>query len=466
MSSRSPDQKPDPAASARGSKLASEFTVSLHYDRRLYSQDIAGSIAHARMLARQGIIKQAAADSIVEGLRSIEIEITEDRFPWRKDLEDLHMNVEARLFDLIGDTAGQLHTARSRNDQVSTDTRLYAKSLALEAVAGVRSVQSALLDQAAAHIETVLPGYTHMQRGQPVLLAHHLLAYFEMLDRDAGRFAAAGTAADVMTLGSGALTGVPYPIDRNSVADDLGFSAISANSMDGVSDRDFALDFNYAAAVCMIHLSRLAEELIIWSTDEFGFVQLSDGYTSGSSMMPQKRNPDFAELTRGKTGRVVGHLMASMTTMKGLPLTYNRDLQEDKEGLFDAADTVISALEVAAGMISTAEFRPQKRREAAEASYVLATDVADYLVGKGMPFRQAHIVVTELTAKAAATGKYLRDLSLDDYRAASDLFDEDVLDVTVDSAIAARDVPGGTSPSRVAGALKAARDRLADAGNA
>ncbi|MCH8222578.1 MAG: argininosuccinate lyase [Chloroflexi bacterium] len=466
MSSRSPDQKPDPAASARGSKLASEFTVSLHYDRRLYPQDIAGSIAHARMLARQGIIKQAAADSIVEGLRSIEIEIAEDRFPWRNDLEDLHMNIEARLFDLIGDTAGQLHTARSRNDQVSTDTRLYAKSLALEAVAGVRSVQSALLDQAAAHIETVLPGYTHMQRGQPVLLAHHLLAYFEMLDRDAGRFAAAGAAADVMPLGSGALAGVPYPIDRQSVADELGFSAISANSMDGVSDRDFALDFNYAAAVCMIHLSRLAEELIIWSTDEFGFVQLSDGYTSGSSMMPQKRNPDFAELTRGKTGRVVGHLMALMTTMKGLPLTYNRDLQEDKEGLFDAADTVISALEVAAGMISTAEFRPQKMREAAEASYVLATDVADYLVGKGMPFRQAHIVVTELTDKAAATGKYLRDLSLDDYRAASDLFDEDVLDVTVDSAIAARDVPGGTSPSRVAGALKAARDRLADAGNA
>ena len=466
MSFRSPDHKADPAASARGSELASEFTVSLHYDRRLYRQDIAGSVAHARMLARQEIIEQAAADSIVEGLRSIETEIAEDRFPWRNDLEDLHMNIEARLFDLIGDTAGQLHTARSRNDQVSTDTRLYARSLALEAVAGVRSVQSALLDQAAAHIETVLPGYTHMQRGQPVLLAHHLLAYFEMLDRDAGRFAAAGAAADVMTLGSGALAGVPYPIDRESVADELGFSAISANSMDAVSDRDFALDINYAAAVCMIHLSRLAEELIIWSSDEFGFVRLSDGYTSGSSMMPQKRNPDFAELTRGKTGRVVGHLMASMTTLKGLPLTYNRDLQEDKEALFDAGDTVLSALEVAAGMVSTAEFRPQKMREAAEASYVLSTDVADYLVGKGMPFRQAHIVVTELTDKAAATGKYLRDLSLDDFKAASDLFDDDVLDVTVDSAIAARDVPGGTSPARVAGALRAARDRLAAAGYA
>ena len=370
MCAHNPDsgsnQEGDPAASARGSELASEFTVSLHYDRRLYRQDIAGSVAHARMLARQGIIEQDAADGIVDGLRSIENEITDGKFPWRNDLEDIHMNIEARLFDLIGDAAGQLHTARSRNDQVSTDTRLFAKSLALEAATAVRGVQAAILDQAESNVETVLPGYTHMQRGQPVLLAHHLLAYFEMLDRDAMRFAAAATAADVMTLGSGALAGVPYPIDRASVADELGFGAISANSMDAVSDRDFALDLIYASALCMVHLSRLAEELIIWSSAEFAFVNLADGYTSGSSMMPQKRNPDFAELTRGKTGRVVGHLMASMTTMKGLPLTYNRDMQEDKEGLFDAGDTVLSALGVAAGMISTAAFQPAAMREAAE----------------------------------------------------------------------------------------------------
>jgi argininosuccinate lyase len=451
----------DPAASARGSQLASDFTVSLSYDRRLYREDIAGSIAHARMLARQEIISAESASSIVEGLQSIESEIAAGDFPWRDDLEDIHMNIEARLFELIGDVAGQLHTARSRNDQVSTDTRLYAKDAAIALKLAVQSVQGALLDQADAHIETVIPGYTHMQRGQPVSLAHHLLAYFEMLDRDAVRFAAAATAADVSTLGSGAMAGVPYPVDRRAVADDLGFGGISANSMDAVSDRDFALDLIYATSVCMLHLSRLAEELIIWSSDEFGFVKLGDGYTSGSSIMPQKRNPDFAELSRGKSGRVVGNLMAAMTTLKGLPLTYNRDLQEDKEGLFDSVDTALSALEVTRGMIESATFDADRMRHAAESSYVLATDIADYLVGKGMPFRQAHVIVSNLSEQAASSGKFLHELSLAEYQAVSELFDESVFDITVDSSIAARDVEGGTAFNRVAEALAAAKARLA-----
>ena len=450
----------DPAASARGSQLASDFTVSLHYDRRLYREDIAGSIAHARMLARQEIISAGSAISIVEGLQSIEAEIAAGDFPWRDDLEDIHMNIEARLFELIGDVAGKLHTARSRNDQVSTDTRLYAKSAAVELVVAVWATQNALLQQAEAHVETVVPGYTHMQRGQPVSLAHHLLAYFEMLDRDAERFANAAHAASVSTLGSGAMAGVPYPIDRHSVAEELGLGGITANSMDAVSDRDFSLDLIYAASVCMLHLSRLAEEFIIWSTDEFGFLKLGDGYTSGSSIMPQKRNPDFAEMTRGKSGRVVGNLMAAMTTLKGLPLTYNRDLQEDKEGLFDSVDTALMALGVAEGMIESATFDVEKMRNAAESSYVLATDIADYLVGKGMPFRQAHVIVSNLSEQAVGSGRFLHELSLAEYQAASDLFDEAVFDITVDSSIAARDVEGGTAFNRVREALEVAKLRM------
>ena len=453
----------DPAAGVRGARLASGYTASLHYDRRLYRHDVAASIAHVRMLARQDIVSQADCAEIVDGLKSIGREIAGGTFPWREDLEDLHMNVEARLFDLIGDAAGRLHTARSRNDQVSADTRLYVKAAAREAEVAVRGVQGAALGLAEKHVGTVLPGYTHLQRGQPVLLAHHFLAYFEMLDRDAARFAAAGKAADVSPLGSGALAGVPYPIDRESVAEELGFSAVSSNSMDAVSDRDFVLDFIYASAVCMMHLSRLAEELVIWSSAEFGFVRLSDGYTTGSSIMPQKRNPDFAELARSKTGRVYGGLVSALTMLKGLPLTYNRDLQEDKEALFDTVDTVLATLEVAAGMLNEAQVNPERMRQAAESSYVLATDVADYLVARGLSFREAHIVVSKLSDDALAAGKYFHELSLDQYKAASELFDEDVLKLTVDTSIAARDVPGGTAPGRVKAALREARIRLEDA---
>jgi argininosuccinate lyase len=448
------------AARVRARKLASDYTVSLHYDRRLYREDIAGSIAHAEMLGRQGIIPVEDARGIVRGLKLIETEIESGKFPWRGDLEDIHMNIEARLFDLIGEAAGKLHTARSRNDQVATDTRLYAKARAGDAVEYLGALQGVLLDVAEKNLRVVLPGYTHLQRAQPVLLAHHLLAYFEMFDRDARRFAAARSAADVMPLGSGALAGLPYPVDRDSVARELGFAAVFANSMDAVSDRDFLLDWIYAAAVTMMHVSRLAEELVIWSTDEFRFVRLSDEYTTGSSIMPQKRNPDFAELARGKTGRVFGDLMALLTTLKGLPMTYNRDLQEDKERLFDAVDTVLPTLQVVAGMLSSATFDASRTRAAAESSYVLATDLADYLVRKGMPFREAHGIVTDLARTAAADDRYLHELPLATYRKASKLFGSDVFKVSVDASVDARSSVGGTAPARVREALKAARARL------
>ena len=440
--------------------MASDFTASLNVDRRMYREDIAGSMAHARMLAHQGIISKTDSDRIVNGLQQIEAEIESGEFVWKEELEDIHMNVESRLFELIGAAAGRLHTGRSRNDQVATDSRLYAKRAAADAVRAVRLAQRAVLRQAADHLDTVLPGYTHLQRGQPVTLAHHLLAYFEMLDRDAGRFAVARDAADVLTLGSGAMAGVPYPLDRESVAAELGFSAISGNSMDAVSDRDYMLDFVYASAVCMMHLSRLADELIIWSTDEFGFASMGEAFTSGSSIMPQKRNPDYAELVRGKTGRVYGALVTLLSTFKGLPLTYNRDLQEDKAPLFDAADTVLASLEAIEGMVRTARFDAARMRRAMDESAALATDYADYLVAKGVPFRQAHIIVTELTRSAADAGIRLCDLSLDELRAASGHFDSDALEITAESSIASRDVPGGTAPRRVREALQGAYGRI------
>ena len=375
----------------------SRFTVSLHYDRRLYRQDIAGSVAHARMLARQGIIAEEEAARLVEGLERIREAIEAETFPWREELEDVHMNIERRLYETVGDVAGKLHTARSRNDQVATDVRLYVKEVIDEALQAIHDLRAAFVQQASENLGVVMPGYTHVQRAQPVLFAHHMLAYFEMIGRDAERMRQARDSADTMPLGSGAMAGVPYPIDRESVARELGFGKISANSMDAVSDRDFLLDFHSAAAVCAMHLSRLAEELVLWSSDEFGFVRLDDRYTTGSSIMPQKRNPDFAEIARGKTGRVYGNLVGLLTTMKGLPLTYNRDMQEDKEGLFDTVDTLIPTLQVAEGMVSTMEVQAERMRTAVLNSYALATDVADYLVAKGLPFREAHGIVARLS---------------------------------------------------------------------
>jgi argininosuccinate lyase len=437
-----------------------DYTVSINYDRRLYRQDIAGSVAHARMLARQGIISDKDAEHIVMGLGAIRQEIESGAFPWKQELEDIHMNIEARLHEKIGPVAGTLHTARSRNDQVALDVRMYVKDAIVETLAAIRALQRSLLDVAEANQSAIVPGYTHVQRAQPVLFAHHLLAYFQMLERDADRFKDAHRRADVMPLGSGALAGSPYPLDREWVARELGFARISENSMDAVSDRDFLLDFHSAAAACMTHLSRLAEEIVLWSSQEFGFVTLEERFVTGSSIMPQKRNPDFAELARGKTGRVYGHLMGLLTVLKGLPLTYNRDLQEDKEGLFDTVDTLLSTLRVFAEMVCGMKIDAARMRQAAEESYVLATDIADWLVSKGVPFRQAHGVVAELSRYAKAQGKAFSRLSLAEYRRFSDKFDESALKVTLESSVAARDVPGGTAPKRVAAALAAARAKL------
>ncbi|MCY3638710.1 MAG: argininosuccinate lyase, partial [Chloroflexi bacterium] len=360
--------------------VSSAYTVSIHYDRRLYRQDIAGSIAHARMLAKQGIVTGEDAAAITQGLREIEREIEDGEFAWRPELEDIHMNVESRLHEKIGDAAGRLHTARSRNDQIALDIRMFVKDAIGEVLAAILALRTSLVGQAESNTDAVMPGYTHVQRAQPVLFAHHMLAYFEMLGRDAARFRQTFDRADVMPLGSGALAGLPYPIDREFVARELGFSRISRNSMDAVADRDFLLDFQSAAAICMMHISRLAEELVLWSSDEFAFVRMSEEYTTGSSIMPQKRNPDFAELARGKTGRVYGGLTALLTLMKGLPLTYNRDMQEDKEGFFDTYDTLLATLQIFADMIAKMSIVHDRMREAARGSYVLATDIADYLV--------------------------------------------------------------------------------------
>ena len=438
----------------------SSYTVSIHYDRRLYRQDIAGSMAHARMLARQGIITDEDKDAILAGLEEVRAEIEDGSFPWREELEDIHMNIERRLHEKIGAAAGRLHTARSRNDQVATDMRLYVKEAIGEVLAEIHGLRRTLVARARANVSAVIPGYTHLQRAQPVYFAHHMLAYFEMLGRDTERFRQARQRADVMPLGSGALAGVPYPIDRKSVAEELGFGSVSANSMDAVSDRDFLLDFHSAAAACAVHLSRMGEELVIWSSDEFGFARLSDEYKTGSSMMPQKRNPDFAELARGKTGRVIGNLVSLLTVLKGLPLTYNRDLQEDKEGFFDSLDTLLGTLRVMRGLYASLDLDASRMRRVAEGSLVLATDIADYLVAKGMPFREAHGVSARLSTYAADAGRTLPDLELEEYRLFSGLFAPDVLDITVDSSIAARDVPGGTAPGRVKHAIEAAEQTL------
>ena len=444
----------------------SSYTVSIHYDRRLYRHDIAGSIAHARMLGKQGIITQDEAAKIIEGLGRIQAEIEDGTFPWRPELEDIHMNVERRLHEIIGaDTAGKLHTARSRNDQISLDMRLYLREVVRDTIAGIRGLQRALLELAEANRGLVIPGYTHVQRAQPVLFAHHLLAYFHMLQRDVRRFEQCREGADALPLGSGALAGVPYPVDRQFLAAELGFSRTTSNSMDAVSDRDFVVEYHSAAAMCMMHLSRLAEELVLWSSQEFGYVTLAEEYVTGSSIMPQKRNPDYAELARGKTGRVYGHLMAILTVLKGLPLAYNRDLQEDKEGLFDTVDTLLATLGVFEGMMSTMQVNADSLSNAASQGQMLATDLADYLVAsKGVPFREAHGIVARLSSYAISRNADLMALTLEEYREFSPAFDEGVFVVTAESSVAARDVEGGTAPPQVARALQEARKLLAESG--
>lgn len=438
-------------------KEVAEYTAAIPSDWRLYRQDIAGSIAHAKMLAKQGIISAKEAEIITRGLTTIQQEIEQGKFKFKLELEDIHMNIEARLIELVGEVGGKLHTARSRNDQVALDLRLYAKEMILATLVRLKELQKTIIKVAESKKGVVMPGYTHLQPAQPVLLAHHLLAYFEMLQRDVERFNDCFKRTDVMPLGSGALAGVPYNIDRDFVARTLGFGQISRNSMDAVSDRDFVLEYEAAACICLMHLSRLAEEIILWSSPGFDFIELDDAYATGSSIMPQKKNPDVAELVRGKTGRVYGRLMALLTTMKALPLAYNRDMQEDKEGFFDVADTLLFTLEVMSGMLGSLRVKAENARKAANQGYILATDLADYLVKKGEAFRKAHDIVAQLVRYAAEKGKTLTQLSLAEYKDFSPLFDEDVYLTTVETSIAVRDVIGGTAPRQVAQALANAR---------
>ena len=427
-----------------------KYTSSLPFDWRLYRQDIRGSIAHARMLAKQGIISNDEARTLEEGLGKVEQEIQESRFDFKPELEDIHMAVESRLTEIVGPVAGKLHTARSRNDQVALDMRLYTKDAILQAQSKIRDVQRAILEQAEKNQQVLMPGYTHMQLAQPVLLAHHLLAYFEMFERDYGRFCDAFKRADVMPLGSGALAGAAYNLDREFVAEELGFSSITKNSLDAVSDRDFVIEYMSAASLCMMHISRMAEEFIIWSSYEFGFVEIDDSYATASSIMPQKKNPDVAELGRGKTGRVFGHLIGMLAMMKALPLSYNRDLQEDKEALFDTVGTLVASLEVFAGMMSTLEFKPGNMERSLGNGYILATDVADYLVKKGLSFREAHGITARLVSYANGCNTTLEDLALEEYQKFSPLFREDIRNISVEKSVASKNVPGGTAPGQVA----------------
>jgi len=438
-----------------------KFNASIRFDARLYAQDIEGSMAHCRMLTKQGIISEEDSSQILSALAEIKREMDREEIPLDEVHEDIHTLVEKALVEKIGPVGEKLHTGRSRNDQVSLDLRLYVRE-AIGRVAGlIEELQSVLVGLAEKNMDLILPGYTHLQRAQPVLLAHHLLAYFEMLKRDGQRFQENLKRVNVLPLGSAALAGSTFPLDRETVAKELGFEAISENSMDAVSDRDFVLEFLFASSVLMMHLSRLSEEMIIWSSQEFGFITLPDAYCTGSSIMPQKKNPDLPELIRGKTGRVYGHLMALLTTMKGLPLTYNKDLQEDKEALFDAVDTVQQCLSVLGRLLKEVSFNGEKMRKATQEGYLVATDLADYLVGKGMTFRKAHETVGKMILFAIDQEKELGQLNLDEMKKFERKIEKDVygwLDPT--SCIKRRNLPGGTGPEAVKKSLQKAKEEL------
>ena len=444
------------------SEFTQRFGASLPVDKALYAQDIAGSRAHARMLAARGVISEEDAAAIDAGLSRIKARIDAGTFPFDINDEDIHMSVEQALIEDIGDAGARLHTGRSRNDQVATDTRLFAKKRCEDLMAANVVLRHALVKQAEDHFDVVMPGYTHLQHAQPVLFSHHMLAYVWMLVRDFERLAAARRAADANPLGSAALAGTTYPLDRYLTAAELGFSRVVPNSLDAVSDRDFLLDLSYACSVSCMHLSRLCEEIILWSSAEFGFVTLSDAFSTGSSIMPQKKNPDFAELIRGKTGRVVGDLVALLVTMKSLPLAYNKDLQEDKEGAIDAAKTLEDCCRCAAGMIETMQVNADAMRAQAKKGYLAATDVADYLAKKGMPFRRAHEVVGHLVLLCEKRGCDLEDLSLEDFKAESDLFEADIAgELDLESIVAARTTFGGTGHAAVREQMAAAKAQLA-----
>jgi argininosuccinate lyase len=443
---------------SRTHPLVEEFTTSLPVDRRLYAYDIAGSKAHCRMLAKQRIISRSAAQRIVRALEQIRAEIDGGSFRWMPGDEDIHMAVERRLIEKIGPTGGQLHTARSRNDQVALDTRLYLRDQIDALAAGVRALQKSLAKLARRHRKAIMPGYTHLQPAQPVLFAHHLLAYVEMLERDRGRLRDCRVRADVMPLGSGALAGTTFPIDPQFVARQLGFQKVSENSMDAVGSRDVLAEFAAAGAILGVNLSRLGEEIVLWSTQEFGFIGLPDAFATGSSMMPQKKNPDVAELVRGKSGRLVGNLVALLTMQKGLPLAYNRDLQEDKAALFDTVDTLRGALAVLAAMIPELAVHEKRMREAADKGFTLATELADYLATRGIPFRQAHEVVGGIVRHCLESKRTLSDLTLADLRRFSPRFAEGVFAwLTPDAAVARRRAVGGTAPANVVRRLRELR---------
>lgn len=436
-------------------RLTEDFNASISFDSRMYRQDIKGSMAHARMLAKQGILTPEEGDLIVQGLGEILQEVEAGTIEFTVAAEDIHMNIETFLTQKIGAVGKKLHTARSRNDQVALDVRLYLRDEIQEIRTLILTLQETLLDLAGEHMETIMPGYTHLQRAQPISLAHHLMAYFEMLRRDVERLSDCEKRLNSMPLGSGALAGTSFDLDREMVKDELGFTEITRNSLDAVSDRDFALEFCSFASILMMHLSRFSEELILWSSSEFAFVEMDDAFSTGSSIMPQKKNPDLAELVRGKTGRVYGDLITLLTLMKSLPLAYNKDMQEDKEALFDAVDTVKKCLLVYAPMLKTATFRKQIMASAARGGFTNATDLADYLVHKGLPFRDAHEVVGKAVLYCIEEGKALDDLTLEEYHDFSPRIEEDVFRcLDVNECLARRRVPGGPAPEMVKNAVE------------
>lgn len=438
-----------------------EFTSSISFDQRLYRQDILGSMAHARMLGRCGVISQLDVDTILAGLTGILADIEAGNFSFEVALEDIHMNIEKRLTERIGPVGGKLHTARSRNDQVALDTHMYAKNAVLSIARLIHEMQKALVEVAEANISVIMPGYTHLQRAQPVLFSHHLMAYFHMLSRDFDRLQGVWERSDIMPLGAGALAGTTFPIDRRMVAEELKFSRIYENSMDAVGDRDYILEFLSFASILMMHLSRLSEEMILWSSTEFAFIELDDAHCTGSSIMPQKKNPDVCELVRGKTGRVVGHLMALFTILKGLPMTYNKDLQEDKEGLFDTVDTLKFSLSVYADMLRGMKVNAPRMRQALEDDFSNATDMADYLVRKGLPFREAHAVVGHAVKLAIETRRSLTDIPLSELQGLSSLFGADIIEaLKIEACIEARQSEGGTASAQVRQALTNCRSIL------
>ena len=443
-------------------EMINEFQASIGFDKRMYHEDIAGSIAHATMLEKCGILTTEDRDKIVGGLRDILAQIERGEFSFDIAHEDIHMNIEKRLTEAIGEAGGRLHTARSRNDQVALDTHMYVRRQVVEVQRLIEDLQRALVETAAKYSDVIMPGYTHLQRAQPILFSHHLMAYFAMLSRDFARFRGVYARADIMPLGAGALAGTTFPIDREFVARQLNFEHIYHNSLDAVSDRDYIMEFLSAASMLMVHLSRLSEETILWCSREFSFVELDDAHCTGSSMMPQKKNPDVSELVRGKTGRVIGHLMAMLTTVKGLPLAYNKDLQEDKEGIFDAIDTVKFSLAVYAQLLRGMKVKPEVMKRAVTEDFSNATDLADYLVKKGLPFRQAHAVSGKAVHYCIEQGKWLEDMTMEEFQALSPLFAADIKEaIRPETCVKNRNSLGGTSYRQVDLQLQAARELLA-----